>query len=141
MVKELVDPIYNVYETGTPQLRLDSLRDKKVILFNSMLQKFLASNWNKILGDDFLGLKDTDRAKMGVYELMDWMTQQVEFNQSDLEQSLPLGKVSISHSAALRRDVAKRLLEYLVEDGLLTMNQDLYRVVVNKKIQDNAQAH
>jgi len=139
MVKELVDPIYNVYETGVPQLRLDSLRDKKVVRFNSMLQTFLASHWDKILGDDFLGLKDTDRAKMGVYELMDWMTQQVEFNLSDLEQSLLLGKVSISHSAALRRDVIKRLMGCMIADGLLSTNQDLYRVVVNKKIQDNAQ--
>lgn len=139
MVKELVDPIYNVYETGVPQLRLDSLRDKKVVRFNSMLQTFLASHWDKILGDDFLGLKDTDRAKMGVYELMDWMTQQVEFNLSDLEQSLLLGKVSISPSAALRRDVIKRLMGCMIADGLLSTNQDLYRVVANKKILDNAQ--
>lgn len=139
MVKELVDPMYNVYETGVPQLRLDLLRDKKVVRFNSMVQNFLANNWDKILADEFLGLRDVDRAKMGVYELMDWMTQQVEFNMSDLEQSLLLSKVSISPSAALRRDVVKRLLGCMIADGLLFMNQDLYRVVIKKKTQEKVQ--
>jgi serine/threonine protein kinase len=139
IVKELVDPIYNMYETGVPQLRLDLLRDKKVVRFNSMLQNFLSSNWDKILADEFLGLRDTDRAKMGVYELIDWMTQQIEFNLSDLEQSLLIGKVSISPSAALRRDVVKRLIDCMIAEKLLFMNQDLYRVVIKKKIQENAQ--
>jgi hypothetical protein len=112
-----------------PHLKIDLIRDKKLVEVNAWRQRFLTKSWNTILGDDFLTLENSDRAKIGIYEVIDWMTQQVEFRLEDLHQSMNLFRVLISPSAALRRDVINRLIDCMISDGLLLHNQDVYRVV------------
>jgi len=136
VVKELVDPMCNTYEHGVPHLSLDLIRDKKIISVNAWRQRFLKDNWNTILGDDFITLENSDRAKIGVYEIVDWMAQQVEFRLEDVQQSLSQFRASVSPSTALRRDVINRLLDCMLIHGLLLNNQDMYRVVNKPSYKD-----
>lgn len=128
IVKELVDPMHNTYEHGVPHLKIDLIRDKKLVEISAWRQRFLVKNWDTILGDDFLTLENSDRAKIGVYEVLDWMTQEVEFRLKDLHQSMNLLRVLISPSAALRRDVIKRLTDCMIRDRLLLYEQGVYRI-------------
>lgn len=129
IVKELVDPMHNTYEHGVPHLKIDLIRDKKLVEISAWRQRFLVKNWNTILGDDFLTLENSDRAKIGVYEVLDWMIQEVEFRLKDLHQSMNLLRVLISPSAALRRDVIKRLTDCMIRDRLLSYEQGVYRIL------------
>jgi serine/threonine protein kinase len=129
VVRELVDPGYNSFSSGVPQLDIKQIRDKKLVEFNAHKQKFLTKNWSSILGENFLTVADADRARIGIYELLDWMTEQREFSLSDIKGYLPQQKVAISLSMPLQIEIVNRLITSMESNRLLSpVDNDKYRM-------------
>ncbi len=103
--------------------------DDGLIQQNAWVQDMLEANWSNILGTSFAGEERTDRAKQGVYALMDWVVEAATFTLEEVLAEAANRPVFITASQRLRDDVVIRLLHVLVTQGYLQQSQNGYDVV------------
>ena len=117
-------------DQGNLAMFLDELARKPNVQHDAWLQTVLELNWNSILGNRFSGRhmdEAIDRARLGVYYLLDWIDQENTFTRNELligKESLP---ITISDKTLLAEEVAYALLQVLVCNGYLKQNGHRYR--------------
>jgi hypothetical protein len=110
---------YCTYSQGMPKLSLESIKDWDRIEYNAYRQKLLARNWDRLLGNQFTGAEERDQARLGVYELLDWIDREAGFNWAKLKTVAHNSRVPISPSGLVREETAKELLDVLIAEGYL----------------------
>lgn len=97
IIKELFKLDYWYFpEDGEPYIDLDKL-DIELIQHNAWLQDLLDKNWSRILQAYFIDGGGTDRAKQGVYSLVNWIIQMGTFTIDEiLAEAEPVDAPSLS---------------------------------------------
>jgi len=132
-VREILSYEYTSYQFKVPKLMVDKIRNKKMVAYNARRQRLLAQNWENILGHRFISEEESDQAKVGTYELMDWIHEIGGFKLSALKETAANAFVPISVSAAKRDDTVEALLNVLVENHYLSKNGEQYQVIYKMK--------
>lgn len=114
--------------TGQPYILIDDL-DADLLYHHARLQDLLEANWLRILGSGFVGRKATDRAKHGVYSLLDWIVDAATFTLGEIFSEATQRPVLITPHQRLRDDVVLRLLDVLVENNYLKRVDNAYDVI------------
>ena len=103
-------------------LHLDFDRlDDELITHHAWLQELLDANWPRILGAHFIGQIHIDRAKLGVYSILDWMIREGIFTLEDIIKAAESVQrtVIIADNPMRRRVVVENILAVLVDNGYL----------------------
>jgi hypothetical protein len=114
--------------TGQPYILMDDL-DADLLQHHSLMQDILESNWANILGSSFIGQKAVDRARQGIYSLLDWITDAATFTLEDVLAEASQRPVLISDYQRLRDDVVMRLLDVMVGSHYLKRVDNAYDIV------------
>jgi serine/threonine protein kinase len=121
---------------GNFYLRLDKLPHQRNIQHNAWMQDVLNLNWPTILANLFAG-KDLDekedRAKIGVYHLLDWITEQQIFTKDQLLEAAYTMPITISNNLYVAHEVALNLLRVLERNRYLRVIDGWYRVVWDRQ--------
>jgi len=123
--------------TKQPFVALERL-DRELVLHNAWIQDTLETNWELILGRNFPGWQRTDRAKQGVYALMDWVTDCATFTLEEVLEQAARTRVVISSYKRLRDEVVLRLLDVLVGNGYLQRVEDEFDIVWGRDATESA---
>lgn len=119
--------------TKQPFVALERL-DHELIVHNAWIQETLEANWELILGRNFPGRLRTDRAKQGVYALMDWITDCATFTLEEVLDQATKTRVIISPHKRQRDEVILRLLDVLVGNGYLQQAEDEFDIIWGRDI-------
>ncbi len=85
------------------------------VQMNAWLQDMLDLNWGFILGSlQYSTLEVVDRARIGVYDLLEWIVEKAIFDVVELMTRATAGSILISSTPRLR-DMAVRNLMYVLE--------------------------
>ena len=114
--------------TGQPFITFETL-DRRWLSNNAWLQDLLDHNWDKILGRNFPKREIEDRAKQGVYALLDWIVEHATFSRDDILEAAETMPVIISSYQRLRQGTVTRLLDVLVENEYLTVVENEYDII------------
>lgn len=94
------------------------------------IQKVLNINWDFILSDDFRGQnqrRKEDRAKCGVYSLIDWIArQQKRFTLQQAIRASQNNVISISPDPKIRCITVQRLFIVLIQNQYIKIDKDDY---------------
>lgn len=120
---------------GSFYLRLDVLPHRVNIQHNAWMQDVLNQNWSVILSNLFAG-KDMDeredRARIGVYHLLDWIARQQIFTEDQLLEASSAVPITISSNSHVVIEVVRNLLHVLEQNRYLRLVNGQYRVMWNK---------
>jgi len=111
-----------------------SLSQRIDIQHNAWLQNLLDINWDTLLSDHFVGFdqdEKTDRARIGVYYLIDWLAKRGRFTKEEIVAQARQTKITISDDEDIRRETLEALLYVLTTSGYL-LRDSRYRVVWNR---------
>jgi serine/threonine protein kinase len=114
--------------TGQPYILIDDL-DADLLQHHARLQDLLEANWSHILGSGFVGRKAVDRARQGVYSLLDWIIDASTFTLEEIFSEAAQRPILITSHQRLRDDVVMRLLNVLVENDYLKRVDNAYDVI------------
>lgn len=120
-------------ETRQAFIMLDGL-DDELLKHHAWIQDLLDANWETILGTSFPGQARTDRAKQGVYALMDWIVDSSTFT---LEEAIDEGSerpIWISPHKRLRDEVIFRLLDVLVKSNYLNRVENDFDIIWGRDV-------
>ena len=123
------------YENKFSYINPEDLKKSTDIQHNAWIQDVLDMNWTTILGDLFGGIeqdKKTDRARIGIYYLIDWIAHEGPFSKADILEVAGKTRITISDHTGTRADAIDRLLFVLVQNKYLSCWDDTYRVIWNK---------
>lgn len=124
-------------QTQQPFIILNDL-DSRWVENNAWIQETLERNWTIILGQNFPQRENEDRAKQGVYALMDWIIEHAKFNREDILEATEHLPILISPYGRLRNEVVSRLLEVLVENGYLHVLENEYDIIWGMDVADHS---
>src|SRR5262249_42105794 len=116
-------------------INVDKLESRSDIQHNAWIQDVLNLNWGVILGDLFGGYDQderTDRARIGVYLLIEWITKKRRFTIRDALKASRGLEVTISDDGEVVAEVANNLLSVLTQNRYLSLKDDTYRVIWNR---------
>jgi hypothetical protein len=119
--------------TSQPYIDFGSL-DVKRMRHNAWIQNTLEANWEYILGQSFNGREETDRAKLGVYALMDWIIKSGTFTRKALLAQTARAPVIISSSKPLRQQVVRKLIAVLIGHEYLKQVEDEYDLIWGRDV-------
>ena len=120
LLDELKHPEYWSFDhAGQRFLRLDQISKERTVQYNAWRQEVLDGSWGALLGGMFPEEADRDRARAGVYGLLDWIDEQKIFSTEELAQAAADLPVSPSDNAKVREEIARRLI------GVLQWNEYL----------------
>jgi hypothetical protein len=141
-IEELRDPKYWKFDsaTGRGYISFDLL-DKGLIHHNAWLQNTLEENWDKILGERFVGRDRIDRAKQGIYHLLDWIIDCGIFTRAEIHEAAEQTIVVISPHKRPRNGVINDLLQVLVANGYLDEVKGRYGIVWGRDISTEEALH
>ena len=129
-LNELQDLKYWQLDRETKQGFIDfSMLDKGEIFHNAWLQDTLISCWDDILEENFPIRKSRDRAKQGVYCLLDWITECSMFTLDEIFTAAELMPVKITNHNRLREQVILRLLDMLEKKKYLQKVENKYDII------------
>lgn len=111
--------------------------DDDLIRQNAWMQELLEANWERILGSSFAGQERTDRAKQGIYSLMDWVIDSATFTLEEVIEEAAKRPIIIIPHKRLRDDVVLRLLDVLVGSNYLKRSQNAFDVVWGRDMVDH----
>lgn len=136
VLEELKHPQYWSSDgRGSFYLRLDALPHKVNIQHNAWMQDVLSLNWPAVLSNLFAG-KDMDeredRARIGVYHLLDWIARQQIFTEDQLLEASNAVPITISDNTHVVIEVVQNLLHVLGQNRYLRLVNGQYRVTWNK---------
>jgi serine/threonine protein kinase len=126
-------------DRGVNLIAFHKLKEKRLegsIYENALLQDVLTKNWQYILGPNFQTSRpeDEDRAKLGVYELVDWIRKKGTFKLEQIREASEQAKILITSSQEIREEVIFNLLNVLVENKYLKRLEDGYNVIWGRGI-------
>jgi hypothetical protein len=101
------------------------------IQHNAWLQNLLELNWGTVLSDHFVGFdqdEKTDRARIGVYYLIDWLARKGRFTKEEIVTQARQTKITISDDEDIRLETVEALL-YVLTTSRYLLKDTRYRVV------------
>ena len=135
IIEELRDPKYWQFDSATRQAYISfDLLDKDLIHHNTWLQNTLEENWDKILGERFVGRDRIDRAMQGIYHLLDWIIDCGTFTLAEIHEAAEQTRVVISPHKRPRNGVISNLLQVLVANGYLDEVKGRYGIIWGRDI-------
>jgi serine/threonine-protein kinase len=120
-------------QTRQPFIDFNAL-DRDLIRHNASLQTILENNWSRISGQNFPGRERTDRARQGVYALLDWIIDHATFSLDEVRAAAGQTPIIISPHSRLRSDVVMRLLDVLVEYNYLQRAADEFDIIWGREV-------
>jgi hypothetical protein len=132
VLEELKHPQYWSSAQGDFYLQLDALSRQMNIRHNAWMQDVLDLNWSAIRANLFAGREmreREDRARLGVYYLLDWVAEQQIFSFEQLVRDSHTLPITISDNPDVIDDVAWNLVRVLVGNRYLKLVDAEYRVV------------
>jgi hypothetical protein len=130
--RELLDFRNIALNKGVPFLTLSQIRDMDYVNYNSRRQQVLADNWQHILGHRYMKVEERDQAKMGVYEIMEWMRKKGCFSIEEIKKESTHAQILISNSDLYRYETIYALLEVMITERLLQKYEDgKYRLTMD----------
>jgi len=105
------------------------------ILHNAWLQDLLEMNWDTVLNDQFVGFdqdEKTDRARIGIYYLVDWLSRKSRFTREQIVEQARKTRITISDDEDIRAETVETLLHVLTSTHYLLWKDPQYRVIWNK---------
>ncbi|HEX8492993.1 MAG TPA: protein kinase [Pyrinomonadaceae bacterium] len=136
IIKELRHPKNINFDQEYNFVDLCSLADRGEVRHNAWLQEVLNLNWPTILNDLFGGINQderVDRARIGIYYLLDWLALKARFSLAEILKESEKGPVTISDNQEIRAETIDNLLRTLLVNKYLVLSNDIYRVVWDKK--------
>ena len=130
-IRRLLSTDVCTFHDGIPLLDIKAITIKQwdLIKYNANRERLLRKYWEKILAEELKGIEELDQAKIGIYQIMDWIYQEIGFTKEQLIEEVHKNKLPIAHSKLIRVEIALRLLEILVSERFLVkMAQNRYRV-------------
>jgi eukaryotic-like serine/threonine-protein kinase len=115
---------------------VEHLAGRTDIQHNAWLQELLEVNWESLLSDHFLGVdqqEKTDRARIGVYYLLDWLSHENPFTKEELIAQSQKTKITISDVSEIRTEIIESLLHVLMKTEYLVQQGSLYKIRWNKE--------
>jgi serine/threonine protein kinase len=112
-----------------------NLASRADVLHNAWLQDLLELNWDTLLNDQFVGFdqdEKTDRARIGIYYLVDWLCRKGRFSREQIIEQARKTRVTISDDEDTRVETVETLLHVLTSTHYLTWKDPQYRVIWNK---------
>lgn len=135
IIAELRQPVNIDYGNSFNYIDAEDLTERADVQHNAWMQDVLDMNWATILGDLFGGVdqdKKTDRARIGIYYLIDWIARATRFSRAALLDVAAKTRITISDDLEIRGEAIDRLLEVLVQNEYLRYRENTYRVIWNK---------
>lgn len=132
IIRELGKPTNMHFGRENSYLDVASLTARAEVQHNAWLQRVLDLNWRAILGDLFGGIDQderTDRARVGVYALLDWLAHENRFRRGEMFEEARRARVTISDDGETLAEAVDNLLHVLVGSKYLSASGDSYRVV------------
>lgn len=120
-------------DAGQAFIALDAL-DDDLIAQHAWVQDLLESNWSRILGSNFVGRQQTDRAKLGIYTLMDWIIDAATFTLEEILEEAERRPIIIAERKRKRDLAVQRLLNVLEDNRYLGRVQDSFDVIWGRDI-------
>ena len=127
-------------EEGNRYLWLDALPRPTNIQHNAWMQDVLNLNWPAILANLFAGREmdeREDRARIGVYHLLDWIAEEQIFTKEQLLEASRTVPITISDNPHVASEVVRNLLRVLERNRYLRLIGSQYRVVWDKSALPN----
>ncbi len=121
--------------TEQAYIAMDSL-DDDLIRHNALVQDILDDNWDRILGRSFTGVEKKDRAKQGVYSLIDWIIDFSTFTKEEAIEHAGRARVLIAPHERLREDTVERLLDVLVENNYLKRVEGDFEIIWGRDVNE-----
>jgi serine/threonine protein kinase len=135
IIAELRHPMNTNYAKDHSFIDPVTLVGRAEIQHNSWVQEALDLNWSTILHNLAVGLDQDerrDRARIGIYLLMDWIAGRVRFNRDEAIEQSKNSSISISDDEELRVEAIDNLLYVLTRNKYLSLKDGLFRVVWDK---------
>lgn len=120
------------HDPDTSFVNLADMEHRVDIRHNGWMQDLLDLNWHNILADLFRGkyqIEDQDRARLGVYEIIDWIAETRHFSYTQLVQVADSQRIKIADELAVVRQTLSNLLYVLIQASYLRQHQEKYRIV------------
>ena len=121
------DPSHTVLATS------DAVKRPEV-RHNAWMQALLDLHWQTLLGNDFGGkeqAEDEDRAKIGIYYLLDWISTTKRFTKERLLEVSGEQTIAVATDTQLVVEILRRLLSLLVSSKYLKIEDSTYCVIWN----------
>jgi serine/threonine protein kinase len=108
--------------------------DRDLIEHNAWMQRTLDKHWKDVLGKNFHGREAIDRARQGVYTLVDWIIDHATFTLDEVLDAAAKTHVLISPHSRTRDEVVLRLLATLVQECYLQRAESGYDIIWRREI-------
>jgi eukaryotic-like serine/threonine-protein kinase len=135
IIDELKHPMNTIYGDSYNFVDVYNLVDRAEIQHNAWMQDVLDKNWPTIL-DDLFGGRDqderTDRARIGVYYLIDLISHRLRFTESEIIKASKRFPIAISDDTEIAIKTIENLLYVLLQNRYLSLKDNQYRVIWNK---------
>ena len=119
---------WNFAENGDPYLAIDDLVKRKDVRANGWIQDILNINWDTLIGSlPSVGKNSTareDRARIGVYYLIDWIADQTTFSKPELLVAANHVPITISENKKVTSEVIERLIHVFEKNKFLRYRDD-----------------
>lgn len=119
VLKRLLSTELCNYKDGIPEIAFDTIQQWELIKYNAQCERLISKNWEKVLPKELKGLEEIDQAKIGVYEILDWIRQEVGFTFEELIAEAQNNKIPIAKSKLLKTETASTLIETLIQEKFL----------------------
>ncbi len=136
ILKELRHPELMHYGDSKSFIDPTTLTSRIDILSIAWLQGLLEVNWEFLL--DGIGLikqEAIDRARLGIYGTLDWITEKSSFTNRELIGAGSKLPITISDEKEIREKTTERILRVLAENDYIELKANRYYVVWNKNNQ------
>ena len=135
VIAELKQPSNTNYGSGRSFVDVGAVVDRPSVQHNAWVQDVLYLNWDSVLGDLFGGPDQderTDRARIGVYHLLDWIIEIRRFTREEVVEAAQNSSITISDDTEEIIVVVNNLLHVLSKNRYLSLRDGTYRMVWNK---------
>lgn len=136
ILKELRHPELMHYGESKSFIDPTTLTSRIDILSIAWLQGLLEVNWEFLL--DGIGLikqEAIDRARLGIYGTLDWITEKSSFTNQELTEACCKFPITISDEKEIREKTTEKILRVLAENDYIQLKANRYYVVWNRNNQ------
>jgi hypothetical protein len=143
IIDELRKSKNTTYGPNSSLVDVTALVHRDEIRHNAWMQDVLDINWPAILGNLFVGKyqgEKNDRARIGIYYLLDWITERSRFTEVQLFEKSGNTPITISDDADVVIKTIRNLIRVLNQNRYLECEDEYYRVIWDQEIPPKPQA-
>jgi serine/threonine protein kinase len=132
IIEELKQPRNTHFGGRFNFINITDMVNRPEVQHNAWVQAVLDKNWKTILGNLFGGRDQderTDRARIGVYHLIDWVSDNRRFSKSDILEASQSIRITISDEIETSAQAIDNLLFVLTHNEYLEMREAKYRLI------------